>query len=414
MGEGEGTRPRIDREAEANRMLTTRGKNILGLLAFAAASVLVVYGIRREGRHRLRALAAVPADAFLVITLDVDRLRKSPLGSTILGGADSKLLGEKTLTETCGFDPLDRMLEIAVAVPGEDETGEFGIVMRADISRDELLACAEKVMNSRGAGVRASVRSSGSFTLVEPDGDLQRRYPTLAYREGGPFLVARGTWLGTMIDTTEGRLPSARRESKHLSLRRSLGQSSDDAPTFALMATVVLPSPMRERIKKEMGAEIRAGSGEEKSVSAGILGVESVGLAVLAGEPDGETSVIVEVVCEAKAACAAVAELVEKKRAEWTRDFSIRLLGVGALLDQVVVENRGESLRISTRAPSSEAAKWLGRVLELQGIRHPIAGQLDSGAAPVRSPPPQPDEVVRPRPEGGLWNGQDGSAPLGG
>jgi hypothetical protein len=179
------------------------------------------------------------------------------------------------------------------------------------------------------------------------------------------------------------------------------------------MATVVLPSPMRERIKKEMGAEIRAGSGEEKSVSAGILGVESVGLAVLAGEPDGETSVIVEVVCEAKAACAAVAELVEKKRAEWTRDFSIRLLGVGALLDQVVVENRGESLRISTRAPSSEAAKWLGRVLELQGIRHPIAGQLDSGAAPVRSPP-QPDEVVRTRPEGGLWNGQDGSAPLGG
>jgi hypothetical protein len=393
--------------------VTTRAKNILGLLAFVAASVVVVWLIRRQTAERQRVIDAVPADAFLVMTLDVDGLRKSPLGTAILGGANSKLLGEKTITSTCGFDPLDRMREIAVAVPQEDETGEFGIVIRADITKDELLACAEKVMDSRQGGAHASTRESGSFTLVEPDGDLQNRYPTLAYRKGGPFLVARGTWLGTMIDTAEGKLPSARRESTHLSLRRALGQASDDAPTFAFLATVVLPKEMRERIKKEMGGELDGDAKDESrsALAAGILGVESAGVAVLAGNAGGDTSVVADVMCEGVTACAAVAKLVERKRADWTSDFSIRLLGAGALLDHIVVENRGTSVLISTHAPSDEAAKWVTRVLELQGVRHPTAGPLDSAASvPTQRSPPS-DETVRSRPGGGPSTSSDGAVP---
>jgi hypothetical protein len=384
------------------RIVTTRVKNILGLLAFAAVSVLVVSFIRRTERQKLRALDAVPADAFLVMTLDVDRLRKSPLGSAIFGGADSKLLGEKTLTATCGFDPLDRMREIAVAVPEEDDTGEFGIVMRADITKDELLTCAQKVMESQKGGAHASVRESGSFTLVEPDGDLQQRYPTLAYRQGGPFLVARGTWLGTMIETTEGKLPSARRESSHLALRRALGQASDDAPAFAFMATVVLPREMRERIKKEMGAEIdSATDGSASTLAAGILGVDSAGLAVLAGEAGGDTSVVAEVMCDGEAACATVAKFVERKRSDWANDFSIRLLGVGALIDHAVVDNRGTSVRISSHAPSAEAAKWLERVLELGSARHPASGPLDSAGPVTPRPNASSVEIVRAKSDGG-------------
>jgi hypothetical protein len=392
--------------------VTTRGKNILGLLAFAAASVLIIGFIRREERQMRRVLDAVPAHAFLVMTLDVDRLRKSPIGSAILGRGDSKLLGEKTLTATCGFDPLDRMREIAIAVPQENDTGEFGVVIRADITKDELLACAEKVMDSRKGGAHASVRRSGSFTLLEPDGDLQQHYPTLAYRQGGPFLVARGTWLGTMIDTAEGKLPSARRESKHLSLRRALGQTSDDAPTFAFMATVVLPKEMRESIKKEMGADIGSNASEESrsALAAGILGVESAGLAIHAGERGGDTSVVLDVMCEGEAACAAVAKLAEKSRADWMSDFAIRLLGLGALLDHVVVENRGENLRMSTRAPSEEVAKWLESVFELRSARHPTSGPLDSAAAPSRSPPPS-DEIVWPKFKAGASSAADGAAP---
>jgi hypothetical protein len=377
--------------------VTTRAKNILGLLAFAAASIVVVCFIRRETRQRFRALDAVPADAFLVMTLDIDELRESPLGAAILGGADRKLLGEKALTATCGFDPLDRLREIAVAVPTDDDTGEFGLVMRADIAKEELVACAEKVMDSQEGGVHASVRESGSFTLVEPDGDLQKRYPTLAYRQGGPFLMARGTWLGTMMDTIEGKLPSAGRESTHLGLRRAIGQTSDDARTFAFVATVVLPQEMRERIKKEMSAEIDRGASAESrpALEAGVLGVESAGLAVLAGKAGGDTSVVAEVRCDGDAACAAVARLLEKKRVEWASDVSVRLLGVGTLLDHLVVQNRGRSLRLSTHAPSNEAAKWVERVLELGSARHPSSGPLHS-AAPA-APRASADEMVRAR-----------------
>ncbi len=393
--------------------VTTRAKNILGLLAFAAASVAVVWFIRREARQKRTVLDAVPADAFLVMTVDVDKLRRSPLGAAMLGGADSKLLGEKAITATCGFDPLDRMREIAVAVPGDDDTGEFGIVMRADIAKGELLACAQKVMESQKGGARASVRESGSFTLFEPEGDLRKRYPTLAYREGGPVLVARGTWLGTMIDTVEGKLPSARRESSHLAMRRALGQASDDASTFAFMATVVLPREMRERIRNEMEGEIKRGAGDESrsTFAAGVLGVESAGLAIVAGEAGGATSVVVDVTCDGDAACAALAKLVEKKRAEWGGDVAIRLLGVGALLDGIVTENRGTSLRLSTRAPSEEAAKWLERVLELGSARHPTSGPLDSAAPPAPRAPPFADEIVRAKSDAGVSIPRDAAGP---
>jgi hypothetical protein len=247
-------------------------------------------------------------------------------------------------------------------------------------------------MDSQKGGAHASVRESGSFTLVEPDGELQGRYPTLAYRQGGPFLVARGTWLGTMIDTAEGKLPSARRESTHLALRRALGQPSDDVPTFAFMATVVLPREMRERIKKEMSAEAEPGALDEGrgALAAGILGVDSAGLAILAGEAGGDTSLVLDVMCDGEAACAAVAKFVEKERADWANDFSIRLLGAGVLLDHVVVENHGTSLRVSTHAPSEDAAKWIERVLALQGVHHPTP-----------RPPPSSDEILRARPDGG-------------
>jgi len=150
--------------------VTTRAKNILGLLTFAAASVVVVCLIRRQTGQKQRAIDAVPADAFLVMTLDVDRLRKSPLGAAILGGANSKLLGEKTITAICGFDPLDRMREVAVAVPQEDETGEFGIVIRADITKHELLAprggsrvrARQRVVHARRTRRRSSESLSDS------------------------------------------------------------------------------------------------------------------------------------------------------------------------------------------------------------------------------------------------------------
>jgi hypothetical protein len=387
-------------------LVTTRAKNVLGLLVFAVVAALALWWVRRSHAGSLRALDAVPADAFLVIDVDVDVLRRSPLAGPILDGPPGKLLGGKTLVDTCGFDPVDRLREVAVAVPVEDDTGEFGVAVRADVTKDELVDCARKVLEARGVADRVSFRQSGSFTWVEPEGDLARRYPTLAYREGGPYLIAKGAWLGTMVDTAEGKLPSAGRESRHLALRRDLetdGVAKGEGKSgLALLATVLLPKAMREHIKSDMGKEIAEQPGEASSAAlmAGVLGVEAAGLGISAGDDaGGEARALLELHCEDEAACSAVARIIDKTRREWENDRTVLLLGVGPLLDNLTVESRGKSLRVATHAPAEEVGKWVGRVLELRSGRHPTGrplSDLDAAAAPVatHAPPPSSDERV--------------------
>jgi hypothetical protein len=396
-------------------VVTTRAKNILGLLVFAVVASVAVWLIRRSRAGHLGALDAVPANAFMVIDLDVDRLRQSPLAEPILKGPPGRLLGGKTLEATCGFDPVDRIRELAVAVPVEDDTGEFGVAVRADVTKDELVDCARKVLAARGVDANVSFRQSGGYTWVEPEGDLAKHYPTLAYREGGPYLVARGAWLGTMVDTAEGKLPSVRRESRHLEIRRALGSEDGTSAGFALVATVVLPKEMRQRIKEDMGKEIAAEPGDSNraALMAGVLGVEAAGLGVAAGDDadgtsaalprrgqgqGGEARALLELQCEDEAACSAVAKILEKKKIEWSNDRMIVLLGVGPLLDSLVIENKGKSLRVSTHAPAGDVGLWLERVLELRSGRHPTGGPLpEAGAgAPVATPHSAPSSEASP------------------
>jgi hypothetical protein len=288
------------------------------------------------------------------------------------------------------------MREVVVAVPEDDESGEFGVAIRAELNKDELIDCARKILEERGASKAVSFHESGSFTWVEPEGELAKHSPTLAYREGGPYLIARGPWLGTMADTAEGKLPSARQDSKHLALRRALGQFSDDAPVFALLATVVLPKDMRERIKRDMGKEIADEPGEQDSAAlmAGVLGVEEAGLAISAGTEAGdEARAILELRCEDEAARGAVARVIEKRRAEWSQDRAMRLLGIGPVLDNILVEERGKSLRVSTHAPGDDVARWLARIIDLRSARHPVGGPLE--APPKADSFPDKDAAAR-------------------
>ena len=355
--------------------MSARSKNVLGLLLTVLCAALVAWLTRRTQRDHLRALDAVPADAFLVIDVDADLLRKSPVAEPVLGGAGDTLLGNKTLRATCGFDPMDRMREIAVAVPMEDDTGEFGVAVRADVTKDELVECTRKILDARGVSDAVSFRQSGSFTWIEPSGpsmsqgagrDLAKRYPTLAYREGGPYLIARGAWLAAMVDTAEGKRPSARHESPHAALRRALGQASDEAPSFALVATVVLPKEMRQRLKKDMEKEIadQPGKADRATLMDGVLGVEAAGLGVSAGDRSGgESRLLLDLRCEDEAARRTVARIIDETRRGWVTDGVARLWGIEVLLENLTLEERGDTLRVSTRAPAEEVAAWVERAL---------------------------------------------------
>jgi hypothetical protein len=123
---------------------------------------------------------------------------------------------------------------------------------------------------------------------------------------------------------------------------------------------------------------------------AGVLGVESAGLGVATGDASGsETRATIELRCEDEGACAAVARLIDKTRREWSSDLGVRLLGLGTLLDNLGVEAKGASLRVTTHAPAGEAAKWVERLLELKSGR-------PATPRPRPSSYPSSDEVIRP------------------
>jgi hypothetical protein len=379
-------------------------------IAAAALAVLVAvvggYFFRRVSRARLRAIDAIPGNAFLVLTFDVDALRRSPLGAPVFGGVASKLAGEKALTDLCGFDPLARMTEIAVAVPEEGERGDFGVAIRADVSKLELLGCAKKAIESRQPGAAApTLRESGTYTLVDPDSpddDPLHRYPTLAYRDGGPFLIGRGPWLSAMIDTVEGRLPSVA-ESPHAGLRRDLASALGTEKPTAL-ATAILPRAFRERMRTELAAELafdepttpKPSDGPKAAILQGILGVTSAGAAIQAGPSGSDSQVTMTALfrCEDKGACAELEKLIGRRRFGWSQDIALRLTGVGPLLDAMKIGNEGLVLRVTTHAPSDDASHWLDRVLTLRGPRHPKAGPLvpvtpsvTSSVTPTVTPP---------------------------
>ncbi len=376
----------------------------LRLLAAVASALLLVgagwFAVRHLRRGSLHAVDAIPADAFLAITIDIDALRASPLGGPLLGGASSKLAGERTLTTTCGFDPLTRMTEIAIAVPEKGEPGEFGIAIRAAISRDELIGCARRVIESRRAAGQGQpvVRESGSYTLVEPDTQADAstaRLPTLAYRDGGPFLIARGDWLSSMIDTVEGRLPSLRTNDDHMSLRTAVGSDKG----AAVVATALLPKGLRERLRAEMAGE--AGAPDPKAaIMAGVLGVSSAGIGISAGHAGADSDVVAAVRCEEAPDCAEVEKLVARKRLDLSQDFGFRLMGMGAVLDSMKIENLGRSLRITAHARTDEAARWLERVLTVGGLHHPMPA-ASSPARPPPTTPPTPDEILKPSRDAG-------------
>jgi hypothetical protein len=337
-------------------------------------SVIVAAFVLGRPRGYPSLLDSVPRDAWLVATIDVSAVRASPLAKPILGGGDKTAIpGLGALVARCGFDPLARLREVVVTSPESGERGDFGIAFSGDFTKDELSKCAENVIRARGGSPATSTR--GGFTLVEDTGDA--KHARLAYREGGPYLVGSGAWLDAMIDATERK--ADRMQAQHTELRAALVGKTGTAP--AVMVTALLPASVRDKLKTDLGPEL---GGEGDKAYAGVLAVGSAGLALSLGgqAADGGTStteVAAELRCESASACDEVKKLIERKRIGFSRDMTIRLVGLGPLLESLVVDGQGPSLTASAHASSDELARALQRIVDFK-----------SRSAPAQPPPPLP------------------------
>ncbi|MEO6420963.1 MAG: hypothetical protein ABIP39_16240, partial [Polyangiaceae bacterium] len=209
----------------------------------------------------------------------------------------------------------------------------------------------------------------------------------LALHEGGPFLLARGPWLTKMVDTVEKKSPSIEKNALHSEVRRALGPA-------AVVITALLPANLRDRLKREMNAEMTGPSGN--AAMAGILAVKAAGIALVPGVAGGTTELSAELRCETPDACLEVKKLIERKREGWSKDMTFRLFGVGPLVDALAIETHDTSLHATTRLPADEARRLLEKVIEMTTHRRASATPPPAAS---HTPDRAPDEVVPARKE---------------
>ena len=319
--------------------MTTRRRNVLVLLAVLALGGLGAWLLAPSVRER-KAIEAIPSGAFLVVTIDLEKARSSPLAHDLAQLAD---VGE--MTELCGFDPVAHVRTLAVGVP-EKPDGVFGIAFTHDLSDDDLGKCAQRMMSLRSATPRFT--QHGSWTVLEQEGAIaEATRAKIAYRSGSPVLVARGDYLATMQSALDGQTGRAETDADHEKLRKAATH-----PGTIAIATAVLPKSIRDRIESEMEGET---SPDKKTTMNAVLTVRTVTVS-LAARGDA-LDVFAELECENEAACATLREFLEKKRKSIAAEPAARFTGIGAILDGARVEAKGAVLDVTLSGAESEMAR---------------------------------------------------------
>jgi hypothetical protein len=350
---------------------------VVGTIATVGAFFL----FRGAGTPTIREpIDAVPKESFLVGTMDVEELRRSPIYE-VIPGAKGGGAGFGTIEEACGFDPLKRIERLALSVPEKEGERDYGIVARVKVTRDELQTCKKRLDEKRGSATPSEVKEKGDFVVIDtPKGRL-------GYGSGDLLVVSTGAWFDSILDTANGQHPSIKDSEQHSDLRSTLTTREGwRSPTLVL--TAILPRGLRDRIKKEMAPE--ADRDDKDAVMGAVLGVSAVGVAMRAGPPGGHFDLRVVMSCDSQPACELVEKLVLKKRLDWSKNFMYRIAGFGPVIDSLETKVTGTRLEVSATANVDSLANAIDRAIKHSEQKPPA---LPPGTRPA-------DEMLK-APDGG-------------
>ena len=354
---------------------TRNGIALGAIVAVAPAGLALVARSRQAPDLRSRALDAVPSGALLVAVADLAALRASPIGGPLLReGREIEGLGK--VRDVCGFDPIDQLDEIALAIPAAGDSGDFGVVAAGAVDGDALLACASKVIEARGG--QPVVTSIGSFRSVR-DAGLTAPGGEMAVRRGGPVLLGGGGSLRATSPAADHRTPTIRTSAAHGALWREVGDA-------AVRLTVVLTPEQRNTLVQELELAGADAAAPAASIVAGALGV-NVGPTV---------SLHGVLACADARPCGELGASLARAKDERAGDMATRMLGVGDALDRLRIEADGDRVHARVELPADEARLLLERVLTLRSFRHPMPGDPapERALPPAASGDPPPDEVI--------------------
>jgi len=217
--------------------VSTTERNIhLGVLAAAAALAVWVFGAQpRAGEpathRRARAietavrspLALIPQGSAFILSVDVRALSRAPLGA-FLAERLWRSAGASKLAETCGFDPLLRLEQLALSVPTStlalEPQPDFGIIANGDFTAEEITRCAHAAIDARG-GEAVHSKVDGFDTVRDRVGSGE-----IAAKDR-LVVVSGGNYFRELLRAAGGVLDKPAQENQrgaeHAELRRALG-----------------------------------------------------------------------------------------------------------------------------------------------------------------------------------------------
>lgn len=187
-------------------------------------------------------LSIIPPGSAFLLSADLRTLLRSPLGAVIAERL-GRSAGTSSLVESCGFDPLTRLDQLALAVPSaklgaQEHPEDFGIVARGRFNAAEIARCAEAAIAARGG--EAIRTPHGSFESVR---DRSGSGGEIASKDG-MVVVSGGSYFRELLNSAEspgGPDEQVVRDARHAELRRVLGPGP-------LLATWLLGEGWFERI----------------------------------------------------------------------------------------------------------------------------------------------------------------------
>lgn len=177
-----------------------------------------------------------------MLSADLRALARSSLGALIAQRLE-RSAGASKLVESCGFDPLARLDQLALAIPSanlgaQEHPEDFGIVASGRFSAAEITRCASAAISARGGeAIRTQL---GSFDSVR---DRRASSGEIAAKDG-LLIVSGGSYFRELLDSAESKRGAAEpnaQGARHAELRRALGPG-------ALLATWLLGEGWFERV----------------------------------------------------------------------------------------------------------------------------------------------------------------------
>jgi hypothetical protein len=293
-------------------------------------------------------LSRLPAGTRFVVSVDLDRIRSTPLWTRVAALAEESPDDKRRLarlTERTGLDPLRQIHRVVAAFPDDARTrGEFALIIDGEnFDERRLVAFAREE-----SGAKIEARRRGARTLWSTGG------PSAGFFLGARrFVLGGGGWADVLADLADGKGgPGAagNLELVHLVQRTQTGR--------ALWFAALVPLDVRQLLmadpkQQSAGSVTRLGAGADLGP-----GLTAELVADLSNDADAR----------------ALQARIQASVRESKRNAKVLMLGLGPYLDALQVAVEGPTLHLKLALTDVQTKDLLERAAAIYRLTRGARG----------------------------------------